>query len=300
MASTSSTVIIDPGRVRPASHEKIQVVEYTDPYSIWCWGLEPAIRRFEVVYPERVEIEIKMGGLFEDFTPMRDYWIRMSGGKWKESVRTFMLGVAGQHQMPMDPDKMLASIDDFRSTWPACVAVKAAELEGRDPGRRYLRRLREAALVNGRAIHRSAVQLELASEVGVDRDGISRAVADGSADGAFRKDLDECRALGITGFPTTEFHRGDLTIRIEGWQPWEVFDESLRKLGTDIEPRTVRADRLGVTEVLRRFDRCATREVGAVFGLTDDEAEILLEDLEARGDVVRREAGTGLLWELAV
>ena len=124
--------------------------------------MEPAIRRFEVVYPERVEIEIKMGGLFEDFTPMRDYWIRMSGGKWKESVRTFMLGVAGQHQMPMDPDKMLASIDDFRSTWPACVAVKAAELEGRDPGRRYLRRLREAALVNGRAIHRSAVQLELA------------------------------------------------------------------------------------------------------------------------------------------
>src|SRR3989304_1509092 len=126
MASVGPTVRIDPGRGRPAFHEKIQVVEYTDPYSIWCWGLEPALRRFDVLYPERVDIDIKTGGLFEDFTPMRDSWIRMSGGKWKESVRTFMLGVAGQHRMPMDPAQRLASIDGFRSAGPACLAVKAA------------------------------------------------------------------------------------------------------------------------------------------------------------------------------
>ena len=132
---------------------------------------DPAAR---ILYAESVEVEVRMGGLFEDFTPMRDYWIRMSGGRWQESVRTFMVGVAGQHRMPMDPDRMLASIDDFQSTWPACVAVKAAELQGRDPGRRYLRRLREAVLVEGRAIQRRSVQLEAASDAGLGVDGFAR------------------------------------------------------------------------------------------------------------------------------
>ena len=50
------------------------------------------------------------------------------------------------------------TIEDFRSTWPACEAVKAAELQGVPVGRRYLRRLREAALVEGQAIHRRAFQ----------------------------------------------------------------------------------------------------------------------------------------------
>lgn len=298
MASVSSTVRIDPGRGRPASRDRVLVVEYTDPYSIWCWGCEPSIRRFEVLYADSVEVEVKMGGLFEDFTPMRDYWIRMSGGKWKDSVRTFMLGVAGQHRMPMDPDKMLASIDDFRSTWPACIAVKAAELARRDLGRRYLRRLREAALVEGRPIHQSPVQLELASKVGIDRDLFSRALADGSAEEAFHKDVEECRKFGITGFPTLEFRRGELTIRIDGWQPWEVLDGTLRKLDPDVQPRKIDTASFTLPDLLKRYDRCATCEIAAILGVTDDEAEILLEDLEARDEVERRVAGTGLLWEL--
>jgi len=282
---------------RSGGAEKVRVVEYTDPYSIWCWGCEPAIRRLEMRYPDAVEIDVKMGGLFEDFEPVRAQWARMSGGKWQDSVLAFMNAVADQHRMPMDPSKMVVSIDDFRSTWPACVAVKAAEAQGTPAGRRYLRRLREAALTEGRRIHRREVQLDVAFEAGLDANGFALALDDDSADRAFRKDLEECRTLGITGFPTFEVKKGFVSLRVEGWQPWEVFDEAIHKVDSDLQPRWFEPNAETVREVMKRYGSCATREIGAIFGLSDDETEILLEDLEARAVVRRREVGRGLFWE---
>ncbi len=277
----------------------IRIVEYTDPYSVWCWGCEPAVRRLEALFPDAVRVDVVMGGLFEDFGPVREYWARTSGGRWKDSVLTFMRAVADQHRMPMDPERMLAAVDDFESTWPACIAVKAAELQGPAGGRRYLRRLREAVLIEGRPIHRRDVQAELAEDVGLDAARFVRALADGSADRSFHADLETCQARGVTGFPTFELTRGLVSLRIEGWQPWEVVDKAVRNLDPDLQPRFLEPTAPAVARVLRRFGRSATREIAAVFSLTDDDAEILMENLEAEGVVHRREAGSGDLWEPA-
>jgi putative protein-disulfide isomerase len=277
---------------------RVRLVEYTDPYSIWCWGCEPAIRRVEWVYAGSVELEIRMGGLFEDFTPMREQFARMSGGQWKDSVLAFMTAVADHHRMPMNPVAMMDTIDDFRSTWPACEAVKAAELQGVPPGRRFLRRMREAALLDGRAIHRADVQQQVASEAGLHVGKFVRALEDGSAQRAFEADLEECRARGVTGFPTFDCGRGEVSLRIEGWQPWEALDDTLRKMDPGLKPKGMLATPANALAFLRHYGRCATLEVAAAFGATDDEAELLLEDLEADGKLLRRELGKGAMWEL--
>ena len=285
----------DKGR---ASHNGIRVVEYTDPYSIWCWGYEPLLRRFEVRYPHAIDVEVRMGGLFEDFTPMRESWTRMSGGRWQDSIRAFFQGVASQHRMPMDADAMMREIDDFRSTWPACVAFKAAEAQGREAGWRFLRAMREAVCVEGKQIAQAEVQREIARATRLDEGRFAAALADGSAEAAFAKDREECAELGIAAFPTILVHRGGDVLRVDGWQPWEVFDDALRKLAPDLAPRPLAASVASVRDLLERYPRCATREVSAILGTPDDEAELLLEELEADGNVVRRVAGTGLFWSL--
>ena len=50
--------------------DRLVLIEYTDPYSVWCWGAEPLIRKTEFLYGESVAVEHRMGGLFEDFTPI--------------------------------------------------------------------------------------------------------------------------------------------------------------------------------------------------------------------------------------
>ncbi len=277
--------------------DRVLVVWYTDPHNVWCWGCEPMMRRLEVVYPHAVDVEVRMGGLFEDFSPVREQWARMSGGRWTASVLAFFQAVANQHRMPMASEKMIAGVDDFNSTWPACIAAKAAELQGRGAGRTYLRALREAWCLDGRGIHRTGVQAEVASETGLNVDAFTKALEDGSAEAAFRADREECERLEVTGFPTFEVGRGDVSARLNGWQPWEVFEDVLRKVNPDLVGTPLDPTQASVAGILRRWGRCATREIAAMLGVTDDDAEILLEELEGSGTITRRVVGHGLIWE---
>jgi len=275
----------------------IQVVWYTDPHNVWCWGFEPMMRRLEVVYPDAVKVEVRQGGLFEDFSPVREQWARMSGGRWTASVLAFFQAVSEQHRMPMDAEKMLEGVDDFNSTWPACIAVKAAEFQGREAGRRYLRALREAWCLDGRGIHRRGVQAEVASETHLDVDAFMKALEDGTAEAAFHADRLECERLEVTGFPTFEVGRGDVSARLNGWQPWEVFEDILRKVDPDVVGNPIEPTESSVLDLVKRYERLATREVAALLGLPDDDAEILVEELEGQGKVQRRTIGNGLIWE---
>jgi predicted DsbA family dithiol-disulfide isomerase len=279
----------------------VTVVWYTDPHNIWCWGFEPMIRRLEVRYAGQVDLEIRQGGLFEDFSPVREQWARMSGGRWTETVRMFFDAVASQHRMPMASERMTAGVDDFSSTWPACLAAKAADLQGPETGRRYLRALREAWCLDGQPIHRRSVQEAIAAEAGLDVDAFRLALDDGSADAEFRLDRRACRDHDVHGFPTFEVRAGDErlteTVRVDGWQPWEAFDEVLRKLAPHLQPRTIGSPDEAVRDLFRVHPRLATREVAAVLGSPDDDAEILLETLEEGGVVMRSPVGDGLVWE---
>ncbi len=284
----------------PSSREapgRIEVIWYTDPINVWCWGCEPAIRRLQVRYADAVDVSVVMGGLFEDFGPIREQWARMSGGRWQDSVLAFLNAVAAHHRMPMDVTRMMASVDDLNSTWPSCIAVKAAGLQGRSRELPYLRRFREAMYLEGRRATDRDVQHELASEVGLDATAFGRALDDGSAEAVFHRDLDLCRSKAVTGFPTFELIRGSMSTRLDGWQPWDAFEEALREFAPDVRPRDLEPTVDSVRVLLRRFGHCATLEVAAVLGVTDDEAEILLEDLEAQGTIARREVGSGLFWE---
>jgi len=288
-------VDIAPGVTVPHGSDRLRLVWYTDPHSIWCWGCEPAIRRIEFLHPD-VQVDVRMGGLFEDFRPMREYWTRMSGGRWKDSVTAFMDAVAGQHRMPMNAAAIAENADDFNSTWPACIAAKAAEQQGKEAARRYLRGLREAFLLEGRAIHRREVQLLIASERGLDLAEIARALDDGSAKRAFEEDLAECRREAITGFPSFVLHGANSAVRVEGYRPWEEFEEALRGIAPAPSPGRASAEDT-LRAFLGRYGRCATREVAAVLGESDDETELLLDELAVDGGVVRREIGGGLFWE---
>ncbi len=282
------------------SGERLRVVWYTDPINVWCWGCEPAIRRLQVRYADSVTVDVVMGGLFEDFGPIREQWGRMSGGRWQDSVVAFLTAVAAHHRMPMDVPKMMAAVDRLNYTWPSCIAVKAAGLQGTGRQLPYLRRFREAMYLEGRNATERDVQIELASEIGLDRDRFARSLDDGTAEAAFHADLDLCRSKAVTGFPTFELARGASTVRLDGWQPWDGFEEALTEFAPDLRPMPLEPTPDSVRTLLRRCGRCATLEVAAVLGVTDDEAEILLEELEARGSIARREVGGGLFWEPVV
>lgn len=128
--------------LKDAAGPTIHITEYTDPYCTWCWGSEPILRRIETAYGNQVRISFVMGGLVADIDQFYDPVNRIGGEGWREAVATHWLQASARHGMPVDVRIFTEFSSDFRSTYPANIAVKAAELQGEVLAHRFLRRIR--------------------------------------------------------------------------------------------------------------------------------------------------------------
>lgn len=143
--------------------------------------------------------------------------------------------------MPIEP--RIWHDDPPSSSYPACLAVKAAELQGRSVGERYLRRVREAVMLEQRNVARRSVLLELAEGLaaantdddntarGIDLEAFCQTIDDRQALAAFRADLLDAKYREIGRFPTLIVRGGDArAVIIVGYRPYNVLLDALSQV----------------------------------------------------------------------
>lgn len=279
----------------------LELVQYTDPYCTWCWGSEPVMRHIEEVYGGQVRFGFVLGGLVKDISAFYDPLNRIGGADMSRQVADHWREASERHGMPVDADVWLDMKNDFRSTWPANIAVKAAQLVDEEPAARYLRRLREAAAAERLPIHRRPVQVELAEEVGLDRERFVAVLDSGEAEAAFQEDLRECRRKHITGFPSFLIrNRQGEELMFFGFQPFSEFQMLFGRLaGEELAARQPVADDESIVSFARRYGKVAPREVAEVFSLDAGEADQRLRRLAGEGMLSLRPAGNGAFYSLS-
>jgi predicted DsbA family dithiol-disulfide isomerase len=273
----------------------IELIIYSDPYCTWCWGSEPVLRKIQEVYGDQVRLVYRMGGLVEDTARFRDPLNRIGGPGMHRQVAEHWRQAASRHGMPVDADAFIDFASEFRSTWPTCIAYKAAELQDPALAGKYLRRLREGAAAEHLPIHRIEVQADLAEEVGLDRQRLLADIDSGSAEQAFRDDLQLCRDNDVTGFPSYEVHvSGGEEVAMFGFHNFSAFESTFQRLAGDrLKPREITADDESILEFVRKYGKVAPREVSEVFSLNMSEARDRLDRLAAEGSLRKQQAGSG-------
>lgn len=273
----------------------IDLIVYTDPYCTWCWGSEPVLRRIQEVYGGQVRLVYRMGGLVEDTSRFRDPLNKIGGPGMHRQVAEHWRQAAARHGMPVDADAFIDYKDEFRSTWPACIAYKAAEFQDPELAGKYLRRLREGAAAEHLPVHRLEVQADLAEEVGLDRQRLLADIDSGNAEQAFRDDLQLCRDNEVTGFPSFEVHMaGAEEVAMFGYYNFSAFETTFKRLAGDrLKRREIVADDDGIVEFARRYGKVAPREVSEVFSLKMSEARERLDQLVVDGRLKKQQAGSG-------
>src|SRR3954464_8038567 len=138
----------------------VAVHYFTDPACPLSWGNEPNIRRLFVEFGGELDWRLVMGGL------ARDYKGHEKGAlvRWVED--------AAEIEMPVDP--LLWKESPISSTYPACIAVKAAGEQGVDAAVRYLRVLREGLLCFRRKLDSLEPFVEEARRARLDGGGLRR------------------------------------------------------------------------------------------------------------------------------
>ena len=136
------------------------------------------------------------------------------------------------------------------SSYPACLAVKAAGLQSDAAAEAVLRRLREALFLERRDVSDPAVLRALARSVAdarpdlLDFSRFSTDLDGPEAEAAFRDDLREARYLGLTRTPALTLRRADgaddgqgRTLLLVGYRPYDVLRCALDHLGLAPERR---------------------------------------------------------------
>ena len=284
---------------------------YTDPACTWSWGAEPQLRKLAWEFEGELNERFVLGGLARRFG--RDYSddeAGVAGETCFQDLVSHWLDVTAETGMPVDP--RIWTQNPISSTYPACMAVKAAAEQGPEATRRYLRRVREGLMLERRRLDHADALLAVAGEAGLDTARFRRDLSSNAITEAFAADLDdvrrvpdEVRELGRVRhtegrervpFPSAVFTGADGTEHsVWGFQPYEAWRDAALAAGASTRdsqaPEPVDAALL--------LGRAATAEVMELSGRPEP---VVLADLwNAARDWRLRAAPvlTGTMWESA-
>lgn len=254
------------------SEPPIEVIHFADPWCWWSWGLEPVLQRLREVYGDHLKVTYRMAGEFHDLA----HWMQEYGVDEASTVEWIheSIGTMGN---PVRPDYYARC--GVKSTFPACLAVKAAQLQSEEIAAKYFRRLMEAYMLECRPASHQELE-RLAVEVGLDGHRIRRDMEAPPVKEAFDEDRRQMEDL--------EGNFLSLVIRAPGVPPVvkgetftaKPFEEIIDGLAPGLPKRSP-------TDILEYMDHhrdlTTAHEIAEVFRIADGDAAARLGKLADYG-----------------
>jgi predicted DsbA family dithiol-disulfide isomerase len=275
----------------PPGARLLEVTYYTDPLCPWSWALEPQCRRLRLGYGGRLGWRHVMGGMIVDW---RTYHDPLNAVHNPAQMGLQCYQVRQLTGMPLDGQ--IWHDDPPASSYPACLAVKAAERQGPGAGEAYLRRAREAVMLGRRNVARAEVLMELAEElandppprVAFDVERFRDDLLGPDVTNAFHEDLRQVRFRAIGRFPTLVLSaEGQPEIALAGYRPYEVIVKALARLAPDAPPPHPCGD---VVAYVTYWGRATGHEVAEALAVDRPAALRALDDAVAAGELSRDES----------
>lgn len=226
-----------------------------------------------------------MGGLAREYG---------SGADVAAEQMSRWLQVTAETGMPTDPRVWTQA--PISSTYPACLAMKAASEQRPELAYAYLRRIREGLLVERRKLDHPEALVAAAGEAGLDVARFRIDLGSNATTEAFAADLDEFRNAERAELPSAVFIGEDGERHgVWGPQPYDAYRDAAIAAGAAAGA----GERPEPLEVVARFGRVATRELEELTGTSLIPLEAALWSLASEWRVRPTPVLTGTLWEPA-
>jgi len=279
----------------------VQVRFYTDPACPWSWAAEPAIRRLMWEFEGELEFVWVMGGLARSY----------ERANLLDVVSQWLVDAA-EGGMPCDP--RIWTENPLDSTYPACQAVKAAAEQGPQAAYRYLRTLREGIMFERRKLDHAEALIAAAGPAGIDRPRFEIDLRSHAITEAFGADLEEVRNPPEEARQAGAIHRsskgrerisfpsavfvGEDGSRRGVWGGDSADLEKMQEAAWGAGAKQVNEGSLEPVEAIRRFGRCATRELEVLAARPRPVIEAELWGLAMDWKLQPVSALTGTIWAL--
>lgn len=208
---------------------------FTDPMMGLSYEHEPVLDRLRDMYGEEPEIRYVMAGLVRDVSDFMNE--EELSTEPAEGIRTYCRRLALIYKSEEQIGGLLINMEGFhlfdeerRSSYPLCIASKAAQLADREKADRFLYALRSACIIETKQVTREDEILRIAENAGIDPERFTEVYRNGKAEKAFMQDLYYVHSLGIRALPAYPVKHMGRSYLMQGLPSAESFMKVIGKL----------------------------------------------------------------------
>ncbi|MDC3413672.1 DsbA family protein [Aquibacillus sp. 3ASR75-11] len=233
----------------------VEIYVFIDPLCPECWSLEPYLKKLTIEYGRYFTIRPILSGQLA--TLNKDKFDR------PQDLRDIWEKTAKRTGMSCDGDLWIEN--PISTPWLASLAIKAAELQGKKAGRRFLRRLQESLFLHKMNIADETILYQCAVESKLDLDEFQYDLYSASAKKAFQCDLKLTKEMDVEYIPTMVFFNQSADeegIKISGLYPYTIYVKVLKQM---LQKDPTPAPKPELEDFLAHYGFVGNKEISVVY-----------------------------------
>ncbi|MCR8927187.1 DsbA family protein [Priestia megaterium] len=269
-----------------SNKKPLEIYVFVDPLCPECWALEPILKKLQIEYGQLLSLKHVLGGNLQQLNIGAQQRFEHIAKSWEKT--------GSRSGMSCDGNLWLENPID--TPYAASIAIKAAGLQGKKQGIRFLRRLQEVVFLEKQNVTEESVLIQCAKHVGLDVDEFVKDLHSDYAAKAFQCDLKITSEMDVDEIPTLVFFNEKVEeegIKISGYYSYETYVHIIKEM-LEIDPDPACLPPL--RSFLSYFQFVASKEVAVVYGLSLEEAEKELKKLQLQQVVERVPVKYGTFW----
>jgi len=270
------------------NHDKkpLEIYIFVDPLCPECWALEPIIKKLFIEYGSFFRLRHVLSGKLST--------LNLSTKK-HESIAQLWEKTASRTGMSCDGS--LWFDNPISSPYLASIAIKAAELQGKRAGKRFLRKIQELIFLKKQNVSSMDVLVECAKSANLDIEEFINDIHSSSAAKAFQCDLKIASEMEVTEIPSLVFFNENIEdegLKISGLYPYEVYVQIIYELlGEKPDPAPLPP----IERFLKYYGVVASKEIAVVYNMTIAEVEKELKKWILQQKIQKIPGKYGAFWE---
>lgn len=172
---------------------KMRLIYVLDPMCAWCYAFEPELSAFLNAYPN-ASVERVMGGLAPDNDNPMDDTLRLTiASYWHQIERTTQVCFNHDYWHLNTP---------FRSTYPACRAVLAAQKLSKHGAEKMVKAIQSAYYQQAKNPSLRTTLIHCAEAIGLDTHSFTQCLQSTDIESQLQQHLQLTKQLNVVGFPS--------------------------------------------------------------------------------------------------
>ncbi|WP_371925839.1 ClpXP adapter SpxH family protein [Halobacillus sp. A5] len=265
----------------------IEMYVFVDPLCPECWALEPILKKLTIEYGRFFTIRPIISG---NLASLQD-----CDSGHSEKLKKVWDTTGSRTGMCCDGDVWIEN--PVSSPLVTALAVKAAELQGKKAGMRFLRKVQEYVFLEKQNISDEGVLLECAKKSRLDVHEFEKDLQSESARKALQCDIKLTREMDVDSAPTMViFNESDeeAGLKITGIYSYEVYVKVLKEM---LQKDPVPAQKPQLEDFLKHYRFVANKEIAVVYDLTEHQAKKEMKKLVLKQKVREVPVKYGAFWE---